>query len=342
MANIIQNMNALIITSIADDSNEILNEFAYQLPKNWDFIVIGDKKSPDNFDLKNCQFFGVAQQQKLPFEILSALPFNHYARKNIGYLIAIRAKATQIYESDDDNIPYADFFNQRDFYPQKNILANQDWVNIYAYFTQKNIWPRGLPLDLIQSKKVHCFDNLINKKIFTPIQQGLADENPDVDAIYRLTSELPLYFDKNKSIALLNTYSPFNSQNTIWHKKVFPLLYIPAFVPFRMCDIYRSFIAQRICFEYGWGINFFSPSVYQKRNEHNLMADFEDEIEGYIDNKNFVENLKNIVLHQAENKIFDNLLLCYQSLVENNFIKHQQELTLVKLWIKDCKNLLDF
>lgn len=334
-------MKSLIITSIANNDNEVLRVFAQNLPEDFNFIVIGDQKSPKNFHLNNCKFFGIEQQQKLGFQLLKQLPYNHYARKNIGYLIAIKERSGQIYETDDDNIPYQNFFNNRDFNQSKNILENKKWLNIYAYFTNETVWARGFPLELIKQAQSSDFKNLSHKKVFTPILQGLADENPDVDAIYRLTSKLPLYFDKNKAISLLNTYSPFNSQNTIWHKKAFPLLYIPAFVPFRMCDIYRSFIAQRICFEYGWGINFFSPSVYQKRNEHNLLNDFKDEIEGYENNYAFVAHLKQLKLHPQTNQIFTNLLICYQSLVANNFIKNQQEIAVLKLWIKDYKSLAE-
>ena len=50
-------------------------------------------------------------------------------------------------------------------------------------------------------------------------------DNPDVDAIYRLTAKLPIIFEKNNTIALgSKTWCPFNSQNTTWFKPAFPLL----------------------------------------------------------------------------------------------------------------------
>jgi hypothetical protein len=75
----------------------------------------------------------------------------------------------------------------------------------------------------------------------------LADENPDVDAIYRLTLPLPIIFNKANNVALgNNSFCPFYSQNRTWFKEAFPLLYLSSHCSFRMTDIWRSFVAQRI------------------------------------------------------------------------------------------------
>lgn len=42
----------------------------------------------------------------------------------------------------------------------------------------------------------------IIQNVSCPIQQGLADENPDVDAVYRMTLKLPIKFDQHNSLAL--------------------------------------------------------------------------------------------------------------------------------------------
>jgi hypothetical protein len=52
----------------------------------------------------------------------------------------------------------------------------------------------------------------------------LADDNPDVDAIYRLLLPIPLRFKEVKAVALRGAWCPFNSQNTMWWPDVFPLL----------------------------------------------------------------------------------------------------------------------
>lgn len=91
------------------------------------------------------------------------------------------------------------------------------------------------------------YEKISNLTVECPIQQGLADNNPDVDAIYRLILPFPTIFRKGRKVALgNNSWSPFNSQNTTWWKKAFPLLYLPSYCSFRMTDIWRSFVAQRI------------------------------------------------------------------------------------------------
>lgn len=332
-------MKSLVITSISDDKNLILQDYAKKIPKNFQFIVIGDKKSPELFAIDNCQFFGIEEQIKLNFNLIEKLPLYSYSRKNIGYLMAIKNNCQEIYETDDDNIAYDTFFEEKAFYQKENILSGVEVVNIYAYFSKENIWPRGLPLECLKDEECKNFENVKYGKVFTPILQGLADKNPDVDAIYRLIMKLPIYFEKNKSITLSGVFSPFNSQNTIWHKKAFPLLYIPSYCAFRVCDIWRSFIALRICFEFGWGINFFSPSVYQERNAHDLLADFEDEIEGYKNNLKIIQGLKELKLHTQENKIYENLMTCYRFFVDEGYIK-REEIFLLEAWTKDCKAML--
>ena len=44
-------------------------------------------------------------QKALPYKIVQHLPWNHYARKMIGYLLAARENAALLAESDDDNLP---------------------------------------------------------------------------------------------------------------------------------------------------------------------------------------------------------------------------------------------
>ncbi|MGD1699535.1 STELLO glycosyltransferase family protein [Dapis sp. BLCC M229] len=58
-----------------------------------------------------------------------------------------------------------------------------------------------------------------------------------------------------------------------------------------MTYIWRSFVAQRICWENGWRVLFYSPTVYQERNFYNLMRDFEDEVSGYLNNDKIAKSL---------------------------------------------------
>jgi hypothetical protein len=331
---------SLIITSIANDQHPVLKQFATECKKQQvDFIVIGDTKSPEHFDLPDCDFWSVTRQQTLPFELAKITPTLHYSRKNLGYLLAIQKGATELVETDDDNIPKPGFWLPSTREVKAHAFENLGWINVYHYFTEKFIWPRGFPLEELQKKQVPL-SSLKPILVNCPIQQGLADKNPDVDAIYRLTYPLPVNFEIATSLALgKNAWSPFNSQNTYWFREAFALLYLPSFCSFRMTDIWRSYVAQRIAWECGWSIFYHAPTVWQERNDHNLMKDFEDEIPGYTNNNRICAALQNLDLKPGEENIYDNLHTCYQKLIDLQVIG-KEEMPLLQAWIKDVSKLL--
>lgn len=331
---------SLIITSIANDKHPILKQFAEECKTHKvPFIVIGDTKSPAEFNLEGCDFWSVEKQQTLPFELAKITPTRHYSRKNLGYLIAIKNGATELVETDDDNIPRKEFWEPKSREIKSHQFENAGWVNVYHYFTKYFIWPRGFPLEELQNKQIELA-SLKYEPANCPIQQGLADENPDVDAVYRLTYPLPIDFEKKEKLALgKNAWSPFNSQNTSWFKEAFALMYLPSYCSFRMTDIWRSYVAQRIAWECGWKILYHESTVWQERNDHNLMKDFEDEIPGYTNNFNICKELQALELKSGKENIYDNLITCYQKLIDINVVG-KEEMTLLKAWIWDLKGLL--
>lgn len=324
---------SLIITSISAP-NAVMKSFADEsLKRNIDFIVIGDVKTPADFNLDGCRYFSISEQEKLNFNLAKVLPKKHYSRKNIGYLLAKNREV--IIETDDDNFPRAEFWNQRIRNIETDTILHNGWTNVYKYFSNDHIWPRGFPLEYLTSPLPRPEKK--ETPLCCPIQQGLADKNPDVDAVYRLTQKLPVNFEKRNPIAIgKNSWCPFNSQNTTWFKEAFTLLYLPSFCSFRMTDIWRSFIAQRIAWTCDWSILFHSSSVWQERNEHSLLKDFEDEIPGYLNNSKICQLLENLDLKNGIENLSENLMRCYSMMSENNFVG-QAELKLVQAWIKDIE-----
>jgi hypothetical protein len=155
-----------------------------------------------------------------------------------------------------------------------------------------------------------------------------------------LTRKLPVVFEKGLTFVLgKGSWCPFNSQNTVWYKIAFPLLYLPSKCSFRMTDIWRSFVAQRIAWEYGWKIAFQSPTVSQDRNEHNLLRDFEDEVPGYLHNEAIGKALESLNLSDRMDNIFDNLLRCYEVLIGMDLVG-AEEMDILKLWNKDLQRLI--
>jgi len=325
---------AVVVTSIAEP-NPALRELARGCQENgYSFIVIGDEASPEVFELEGCRFYGLREQRQLGLRFAELCPIRHYARKNIGYLIAISSGANVIIETDDDNVPYETFWARRTRKQNVRTISDRRWVNVYGYFSDVNIWPRGLPLKHIHNP-LPGYDSLSIDEADCPIQQGLTDGDPDVDAIYRLTLPLPVSFRRDRRIALKNgSWSPFNSQNTAWWEEAFPLLYLPAYCAFRLTDIWRSFVGQRIARTNGWSTLFHEPTARQERNQHDLMRDFEDELPGYLHNQEICDALDALQLKPGVEYLTDNVRSCYEKLVGMGLL-NSQELALLEAWIDD-------
>jgi len=326
---------AIVVTSIFEPS-PALREIAEGAARaEYQLIVIGDVNSPPDFNLQRCDYYDLASQQKSGLRFAELCPTRHYARKNIGYLLAARGGAPFILETDDDNFPQPEFWRSRQLQNSAPVLRSAGWVNVYRYFTEANIWPRGLPLDAIHHPSPVLSST--KEEVACPIQQGLADGNPDVDAIYRITLPLPQTFRRNISVALgADSWCPFNSQNTAWWPEAYPLLYLPAHCSFRVTDIWRSFVAQRIAWTNDWHILFHSPDVTQERNPHDLLRDFADEIPGYLQNRAICEALANLELQTGVAHIADNLRACYQALVRGGWLP-DAELKLLEAWLEDLR-----
>lgn len=326
---------ALVVTSISAP-NPVLTALARGCVEHGiRFIVIGDTRSPQDFSLDGCEFHSLDAQRAHGFRFAEACPTRHYARKNIGYLLALRDGADIIVETDDDNFPRPAFWEPRRRHHQGDVCDRQGWVNIYRHFSDANIWPRGLPLDEIgrlpaasmQTGSMNC-----------PIQQGLADENPDVDAIYRLTLPLPQSFRSGRVALAPGAWCPFNSQNTAWFRDAAALLYLPSYCSFRMTDIWRSFVAQRIAWENGWSVLFHEATVWQERNAHDLMRDFQDEVPGYLHNRAICESLVACKLQGGIANMPDDLRVCYRSLAGAGFMD-TKELALLDAWLSDLDGI---
>lgn len=165
------------------------------------------------------------------------------------------------------------------------------------------------------------------------LQQGLADEDPDVDAIYRLVGNLPITFQRNDPVGLVGqSWCPFNSQNTTWFSELFPLMYLPSFCSFRMVDIWRSFVTGAVLAANDEPLVFHNANVWQERNEHNLLRDFEAEVSGYLQNALIMEHLKSLDLPRGFDALGDAMRICYQKLVAEGIFP-EKELDLVDAWL---------
>ena len=326
-------MNYIIITSINPPTHAVR---AYAGLKDFRTILVGDIKTPEDWKCENVIFLSVELQKKLPFKIVNKLPYNHYSRKMIGYLFAIKNEAEYLIDTDDDNIPnenweFPDF--DGDYQITKPDLG---FINIYRSFSDQFIWPRGLPLNMIKKTNQNIeFFKSGNLKI--GIWQGLADQDPDVDAIYRMIFDKDCYFKRRDPVVLARgTISPFNTQNTAIRKELFPLLYLPTHVTFRFTDILRGLIAQPIMWEYGYHLGFISPNVIQKRNPHDYMKDFLSEIPMYEYCEKVMELVSNSI--SKFESIETNLYNAYKALLKEGIVC-EMELKVLETWLLDIKSI---
>lgn len=321
----------IVITSIfpPTEAVESFSEIA-----DHKLIVVGDKKSPVNWSHSNVKFFGVSDQEAMSYVLSKKLPYNHYCRKMLGYLAAIEMGAEVIIDTDDDNIPLPNW-SFPSFEDQFRALPNDSgFLNVYKLFTDAKIWPRGLPLHLIRSSNPQPQDCVVpNDPLRIAIWQGLANEDPDVDAIYRLVSDTPCFFNDDSPVVLGNgTYCPFNSQNTAFAEVAFPLLYLPTTVTFRYTDILRSYVAQPILHNFGYNIGFLKATVVQKRNPHDYMKDFESEIPMYLTADKIIDWVREAV--SSGGTVFEQLESAYKFLTKKG-VTEEPELDVLQAWIQD-------
>src|SRR3978361_2005170 len=91
--------------------NEALRSFAAGCrAHDFNFVVIGDAKSPAAFQLEGCDYYSLDRQLDCGLSYAAICPTGHYARKNIGYLLAVKGGASVIRDSDDDNLPRDPFW----------------------------------------------------------------------------------------------------------------------------------------------------------------------------------------------------------------------------------------
>jgi hypothetical protein len=325
-----------VVTSISKP-NRVLSELASGCRENgYPFWVIGDLSSPADFSMEGCSFFSVHDQLATGLRFAALCPTRHYARKNIGYLLAMHQGVQCIRETDDDNRPLDEFWSFGEPIQERPIVSGGGWINVYRYFSEDHIWPRGLPLDAVNAPPPPIA-TLPVAPSFCPIQQGLSDGNPDVDAVYRLLLPLPVTFKKAPGIVLARgAWCPFNSQNTTWFPEAFPLLYLPSYCSFRVTDIWRALVAQRICWENEWNVLFHHATVYQARNDHDLMRDFAEEVPAYLHNRRIAETLDSLSLRRGGVAVLENLLCCYEALIRIGVVD-RQEIQLLESWMHDLR-----
>lgn len=116
-------------------------------------------------------------------------------------------------------------------------------------------------------------------------------------------------------------------------------MYQPATPQFREADILRSLVIQRILWENNANVLFYSPTVWQERNEHDLMDDLKQETGLYAHIKDVSKKLENLNIKSGEQFFQENMIKCYEIYKQYNFIT-DLEFQLIDAWFKDLGNIL--
>jgi hypothetical protein len=256
---------------------------------NWEFIVVGDLKTPhEEYEKLDLIYLSPDKQSELYPELSDIIGWKTIQRRNIGFVYAYQNGAEIIATIDDDNIPYDNWGH--DLYIGKEIEVDyykNTKVNIFdplSVTNQSYLWHRGYPIEFLQVKNDIEYKG--KKKITPLIQADLWDGDPDIDAMCRLTFKPIVKFNIDKPYASPQ-FSPFNSQNTFIHRDALRNYAVWPYTG-RMDDIWGGYYTQQMI---GFDKLIYNrASVYQDRNVQDLVKNLENEIIGYRNTLDFSQN----------------------------------------------------
>ena len=267
------NKNLIISTSI-NPVTEAIRKF--DKLKNWTLIVVGDKKTPKNYKLKNGVYLSPKDQEKIDKKLSDIIGWNCIERRNLGLVYAKKSNAKIVALVDDDNIPYKNWGNnisigkkiKAKFYKTSQPVFDPIYQTNY-----KSLWHRGFPIDGLDKREDLKYTL---KEVKVDVQADFWNGDPDIDAIARIMLKPKCKFINNHFPFYSNKISPFNSQNTFLDAKLLKNYFLFPDQG-RMHDIWASYYLQ-----YVKKINviYSKPSVFQDRNLHNLSVDLKNELIG--------------------------------------------------------------
>lgn len=340
----------IVVTTVRQPTEDI-QRLAKQ--SGWTVVVVGDKKTPTDWNFPGVHFISVDVQKHLDYSVLEIIPYRSYTRKMIGYLYAIERGAEWIYDTDDDNKPFRKGLQQFDYedevsgvvyYSKKNFTPRANVFQPYSFFGRPDIWPRGFPLESLKDHRENKEQYSLCKSLKVPsVQQGLVRKDPDVDAIFRLINAdektgLNEDFNPHAPPVILgpDVYSPFNSQNTLFRYSAFFTLLLPVSVAFRVTDIWRSYFAQKLLHLSGQSLGFYPANAVQSRNAHSFLQDFKDEMALYEEAGRIIRFLSNWTCDSHD------IVRCTVTLAKD-FAREgfwgKVDIELAKRWVQDLMKL---
>ena len=278
----------------------------------WCTVVVADRKTPNNYiEQANppspvlLTFLSIKDQEEWAVQLgetgtfVRNIPYNHFARKSIGYLYAIQHGAKFIFDFDDDNILGRDergnllsplknethLQNARTAMQAKHIFNSHPLMGASLH----NSWARGFPLELVLDETTQgsiAFESDFSMKRIG-VMQLCANGDPDIDAVHRLTKPLPMHFRSERDggqpvVVPKHVFAPYNAQATLHTVDALWALLLPSTVPGRVSDIWRGYFAEALFRDLDLAVAYLPPRITQDRNAHNYLADMEAESDLYL------------------------------------------------------------
>lgn len=138
---------------------------------HWCLLIVGDQGGPSSYvlnrEFNNSVYLDVAKQQALAisFPFLQRIPWNHFGRKNFGYLYALLHGAKEVFDFDDDivlitkrhhlaAIPNPESGSAPNMMEIQQPTAVYEGIVLNPYpllgADAHSSWPRGFPIDRIK------------------------------------------------------------------------------------------------------------------------------------------------------------------------------------------------
>ncbi|XP_075264871.1 uncharacterized protein LOC142357040 [Convolutriloba macropyga] len=320
------------------------------LPSDWCIVIVGDSGAPDKYPFNEGKkgrviYLNARDQEQLASEgvkLSGTLPWNHYGRKNVGYLYAIASGAQLIWDFDSSNYllsPPAKIL-------ELNVTSNlSETIVLHATPNGKQVtcnsfnpvsimgigkspsWSRGLPLDDLKAAKCQRDAYLIVKTAIT---------EREIAVYPSLPSQGPA--DKVPLVVPEDAFAPFNSQATLFTYEAFFMLFLPVTVHASVSDIWRSYLGQKLLKDCGYNIVFTHAQVVQNHSEHKMWAKFNSEKDLYVKSGKLIDFLKYNWTSSCEKSLechFESLVV---NLYEHDYIQ-LSDVHHFQTWIT---SLLDF
>jgi hypothetical protein len=278
-------LKAIICTTIHKPTEAIKKFIKIAHDQDWLFYIVGDLKTPHE-EYKKLEddrviYISPEYQEKHYPELSDLIGWNNIQRRNFGFIEAYKAGAEIIYTCDDDNIPLDKW--GKDIFVNQEIIASDYFScksDVFDPLCLEEFWHRGYPIELrFERDKFDIFKKYSKTKINTLVQADLWEGAPDIDAVTRIMDLKGDFFvQRNRNYPFAaNKISPFNSQNTFLSRKLFPTYFLFPGIG-RFDDIWAAYITQHY---FPNSVIYGPPTVFQDRNEHDLVKDLEQELFGY-------------------------------------------------------------